>query len=597
MKHLTLHRPWHSLMAAFLIPLLAFLLACGPGQEPTPTPTATPKPAATPTATATAAPAATATPTRPGPAATPTPTSVAVATPTPTPGEQPKRGGTLRYANGTFTPTFDPQLLSASPEYYRTNGKLYLNLFVNYVGQETQCEICSDKGWRLEDSGKTMVFDLLPGIKFHNGQELTSADVAYSLKMITGEVDGIVSPRAGVFREYLKSIEAPSKYGVRINLLRPSPFVPKILAISSAAIYREGTTREDLKKADSGAGPFIVKNVIQGATWQLVRYPDYFKKGQPYIDVFETTTIPDTNTRIAAFLTHKIEWGGSPSKTYEAKLTQLESEGKIRRVVELGGCGQRHVSFNNQKPPYNDIRMRQAVNLLLDRTAIATIDMGSEILPFVASLMFYHPGTEYATPAEKIWNVIPGWGTGAKKQEEQEKAKQLVLAAGYPNGLDIDQMARVPFNNTYAPEFIQQELKKIGIRTKISIALPDQIAERQANLDYQMQSYNYCATTRDPDEAIGNYWITGGSRNWFGYSNPEVDKLYVQMSSEQDPIKRKELFFKIQDIIVVKDTAWAPLADIDGLEWYWNNFHGDTIGMSIHSASGFHRGDRLWLDQ
>ncbi len=551
MKSLSTHRLWPSLMAAFLIPVLAFLLACGPGQEPTPTPTATAKPTATPTA----APVATPTPTRPGPAATPTPTTVATPTPTLAPTEQPKRGGTLYYANGTFTPTFDPQLLASTPEYFRTTGKLYLNLFVNYVGQEVQCEICSDKGWHLEDGAKTMVFDLLPGIKFHNGKELTSADVVYSLKMITGEIDGIASPRAGVFREYVKSIQAPSKYEVRINLIRPSPFVPKILAIASAAIYREGTTREDLKKADSGAGPFIVKNIIQGASWQLVRYPDYFKKGQPYIDAFETTTIPDTTTRIAAFLTHKVQWGSVNLKQYEPNLTKLESDGKIRRVVELGGCGQRFVSFNHQKPPFNDIRMRQAVNLFLDRTAIATIDLGSNILPFVPSLLFYHPGTENATPAEKIWNVIPGWGTGAKKQAEQEQAKQLVIAAGFPNGLDVDQMAAAPISNTYAHEFIQQELKKIGIRTKISPALPDQIAERQINLDFQMQSYNYCATTRDPDEIIGNYWITGGSRNWFGYSNAELDKLYVQMSSETDPAKRKALFFQIQDIIVVKDTG------------------------------------------
>ncbi len=581
-----------SLYAAAVFALL-FILACGPGQEPTPTPTATAKPTATPTA----APVATPTPTRPGPAASPTPTSVAVATPTSTPGEQPKRGGTFRLAHGTFTPTFDPQLLSVTPEYYAALGKLYLNLFVNYEGQGVECEVCSEQGWHLEDNGKTIVANIRPGIKFHNGQEMTAADVAYSLKMITGEIDGIVSPRAGVFREYVKSIQAPSKYEVRINLVRPSPFVPKILAVSSASLYREGTTREDLKKADSGAGPFIVKNIISGASWQVVRYPDYFKQGQPYLDGFNITVIPDTNTRVAAFLTHQIDLGGSNSKQYESNLTKLESDGKVRRIVELGGCGTRFVAFNHQKPPFNDLRMRQAVNLLLDRTTTAAIDMGSNIMPPVPSLLFFNPGQEYATPVEKIWNVVPGWGTGAKKQEELDQAKKLVKDAGFPNGLDVDQMARAPITNTYAHEFIQQELGKIGIRTKISPALADQHAERMTNLDFQIQSYIYCMVTRDPDEVVGLYWITGASRNWMGYSSPEVDKLYVQMSSEQDPAKRKALFFQIQDIIVVKDIGYAPLQTDNGLSWAWNNLHGVTVGLSLHSASGWHRGDRAWLDQ
>ncbi len=577
---------------AIAVSLLFLALACGQGAEPTPT--ATTAPAATPTK---APGGVTPTPTKPATVATPTPTTVAA--PTVTLSAQPKRGGTLRFANGIFTPTFDPQLLSVTPNYYQANGKLYLNLFVNYEGQVTECEICSTEGWHLENNGKTMVFNLLPGIKFHNGQELTAADVVYSIKMIIGEIDGIVSPRAGSLKEYVDSVEAPSKYVVRINLIRPSPFVPKILAVSAASIYRAGTTRDDLKKADSGAGPFIVKNIIPGSGWQLVRYPDYFKKGQPYLDGFEITIIPDPTTNIAAFLTHKIDWAGISSKQYESKLNELEKSGQIKRTLELGGCGPMFLQMNNAKPPFNDLKMRQAANLALDRTAMATIGMGDYIQGWVPQLLYYNPGQEYATPPEKIWNIVPGWGTGAKKQQEIEQAKQLVKDAGYANGIDkVDQMIRGPLSGSayFTPDEVQQELSKVGIRTNISVENADRLAERMGNLDYQLHTYRYCVVVRDPDEVIGQYWITGGSRNWFGYSNPEVDKLYVQMSSEMDAVKRKELFFKIQDIIVLKDVGYAPVATNDDLYWTWSNLHGFTIGMSVHSASGWHRGDRVWLD-
>ncbi len=592
MKSLSLQRSWQSLMAAFLIPLLAFFLACGPGEEPTPTPTATKAPTATPTATPTAAPLATATPTRPGPAATPTPTTVAP--PTPTPGVQPQRGGTLNFLHSTFTHAFDPHLLAVTPEYYVANGKLYNNLMVNYEGLSFECEICSEKGWRLENNSTTMTFDLRPGIKFHSGKELTSADVVYSLKMIIGEIDGISSPRAGVLREYVKSFEAPSKYQVKINLIRPAPFVSKILAVAAAAIYEDGTTRESLNNKDAGTGPFIVKQRVSGASWSLVRNPDYFKPGLPYLDGVEIVVVADANTRNAAFFTHRVQWSGITDQQFESKLNQLKDSGQIYQRLELGGCGTWFVGMNHQKPPFNDLKMRQALNLALDRKAIGAVAYRDNILPLTEQLMFYHQGQEYATPKEKIWDVIPGWGTGAKKQQEVEQAKQLVKAAGYASGLDIPQLARP--GASWGTELIQQELGEIGIRTKIDLVADTALHQsRITNLDYNFQSWGLCTTTRDPDEIIGSYWVTGAGRNWVGYSNPEVDKLFVQMSSELDPIKRKELFFKIQDIIILRDIGYAPLMTVDAIFHLWKEVQNFTIGMTTHSGTGLARGDVIWF--
>ncbi len=594
MNSLSLHRPWQFLSAAVLIPLLAFFLACGPGQAPTPTPTATAKPTATPTS----APVATPTPTRPGPVATPTPTSVAVATPTPTPGEQPKRGGTLRFSSTTYTPSFDPQFLSVTPSYYQSTGKLYNNIFVNYQGQSIECEICSDKGWRLDNGGKTVVIDIRPGIKFHSGKEMTSADLAYSIKMIIGEVDGIVSPRAGVLKEYIDNVQTPSKYELRINLQRPSVFVPKILAVASAAIFEDGTIRDSLKTKDAGSGPFIVKQVVSGASWDLVRNPNYFKPGQPYLDGFKVTIVADSTTAVAAFFTHALDFGGSSDKQYEKQLLQGEKDGKFQRVFDPGGCGTDYVAVNNSKPPFNELKMRQAVNLALDRTAYGNVagNTANNMMGWVPSILFFNPSQgDYALPPEKIWNVIPGWGTGDKKKQEIEQAKKLVIDAGYAKGIDIEQIARTPLTS-YAPDWVQQALGDVGIRTTIKPVDATVHADKLARLDFTIHSYIYCMTTRDPDEVVGQYWITGGARNWQGYSSPQVDKLYLQMSSEPDPVKRRELFFQIQDIIVVKDVGYMPLPTTDSLSWAWGNLHGITVGMSLHSATGWHRADRVWFD-
>ncbi|MDO8750261.1 MAG: ABC transporter substrate-binding protein [Dehalococcoidia bacterium] len=595
-----------SLRVAIIAALVSLWLACGQAEAPTPTPTATPTkaPAATATPTTavaatvtpTKAPAATATPTPVGPVATPTPTLVA--TPIPTPGDQPRYGGILTQVQASYTPNFDAQLLSATPEYFANTGKLYTNLLVNYQGSNIECEVCSE--WHLENNGKTMVFTLIPGIKFHNGQEMTSADVVYSLKMIIGEIDGLVSSRAGALKEYVQSIEAPSKYEVRLNLLRPSPFVPKILSVAAAVIYRNGTTRDALNKADSGAGPFIVKRLIGGAGWELERYPDYFKKGQPYLDGYKTTVVVDLTTRAAAIVTGNahLDRYNLDIKQFEPQFLALESQGKLKRYYDLGACGINQVMMNNAKPPFNNLKMRQALNLALDRTDIANVSFGANIAPWVPQLLSFEPRQEFGTPAEKIWNVVPGWGTGVKKQQEIEQAKQLVKDAGYTSGIDnVDQM--ISGYTTYPQEshdLIQQELAQVGIRTKFSFSpAVAQREQRLSNLDYTTFYYLVCVITRDPDEAIGGYFLTGGARNWFGYTNPEVDKLYVQMSSELDPVKRKELFYQIQDIIVVKDVALAPTPASQGLIWVSAKVHGYALGLSLHSGSGLARSDRLWL--
>ncbi len=578
-----------KLLAGMVVVLILMVaLACNSAAEPTAT--ATTAPAATPTK----APGATPTATKPAVVASPTPTTAAA--PTPTPSIQPKRGGMLNMVTGTYTPNFDPQLLSITPEYYVANGKLYNNLMVNYSGSAVQCEICSDAGWTLENNGKSMVFNLKQGIKFHSGKEMTSADVVYSLKMLTGQIDGIISPRGGVVKEYIDSIEAPSKYVVRINLIRPSPFVPKVLAMATAAIYQDGTTRESLNSKDSGSGPYLVKNTVSGTSWSLVRNPDYFKSGQPYLDGVEITYVGDTNTRSAAFFTHKVRWLAVDDNQYTSRLNQMQADGKISRFTEAGGCGPRFIAMNWTKPPFNDLKMRQAANLAIDRVALGNVWSAQTIMPPSVNPFMFNETEEFGTAAEKVWNIYPGWGKGDKKKQEIEQAKQLVKDAGYATGVDVVQLQRgnPPPSSYHAPDVVQAMLKEIGIRTKLELVSSSDYASRMANMDYNVTSYNYCLTTRDPDEAVGQYWITGGARNWVGYSNPAMDKLYVQMSSELDPTKRRALFDQIQDQFV-KDVGWVAVQGADSQTFVWSEVQGFTIGMSTHSASGLHRADRIWF--
>ncbi|MFH1140953.1 MAG: ABC transporter substrate-binding protein [Chloroflexota bacterium] len=605
MKSLNLHRPWQFLMAAFLIPLLTFLLACGPGEEATPTPAAT----ATATATATKAPVATpttgpaatptATPKPGGPTATPTPTTVATPTPTPTPGEQPRRGGQLFIAGNTSTypESFDPILLTNSLGFYEWNAKLYNNLLANYEDDKIECELCT--GWRIENGGKTWVFDLIKGAKFHDGREITAEDIKFSLELQMGTLDGIISPRGGLIKEFIDTVGAPSKYEVRINLFRPTTLQNKILGIGASVIYPKGTTREALQSAPRGSGPFVLTSAISGSSYTLDRNVSYFKPGLPYLDRIEIQLVPDLNTRNALFLTGKTRYyegrRESGAQQFMPTLEKMAVEGKLSRKPVAGGCGPTGVWFNVAKPPFNDLKIRKAFNLAADRKALDKIMMGPYGHP---ALMGLTPGMPFSLPDEKIWDVVPGWGTGAKKQQEIEQAKRLVVEAGFPNGLEVLQFVRSPIasDDVYAShEPYQQMLKAVGIRTTFKLMSTAEQQERMAKVDYTFQNYLLCQTTFDPDEVIGQQWITGGSRNNTGYSNPEVDKLFLQMIIETDFAKKKEIFFKIQDIIVIQDVAYAPFTQSNGVGFWYKDLGGYTIGMTAWSGAGAYRFDRVWL--
>ena len=495
----------------------------------------------------------------------------------------------------TYAEHYDFQGTASGNDRPYTLGKLYNMLLINYEGKNVECEVCSE--WHLANSGKTMVFTLIPGIKFHNGQEMTSEDVKYSLRMLIGEVDGIVSARAGSLKEFVASIDAPSKYEVRLNLTNPSGYVPKIMAVANNVIYRAGTTRDDLKKAPAGSGPYLLVKAVPGASFEMTKNPNYFKPGLPYIDNIKMALVVDTNTRVAAFLTHKIEFVGGPGGQPAQFLPQfykLRDEGKISSYKFLIGTRFEGAHMAVTKPPFDNLKLRQAVNLAFDLRAYGDAMLAGE--DRAAVLVFREADGEYGRPESQVWDVLPGWGTGTKKQQEIQQAKQLVIDAGYPNGLDITWMAQS--GSTTAPELFQQELTKIGLRTKLEIvATQDVFNARQLKQEYQISWFSFALTTAAPEEVVGAYWVTGAARNPSGYGNPEVDKLFIQMSSENDPAKKVALFKQIEQIIVFKDQGWAPMpSDVPEVFW-WKRLQGVGWGMSSHptASSGLGRGDRLWF--
>ncbi|MDO8751724.1 MAG: ABC transporter substrate-binding protein [Dehalococcoidia bacterium] len=469
---------------------------------------------------------------------------------------------------------------------------MYTNLFYNPGGDVVICEICVDQQYQLENAGKTMAFNIKPGIKFHNGQEMTSADVKYSLEKMMGQIDGVVSPRCGVINNYVDNVQAPSRYVLRINLVRPSAFVAKALSMGFCVIYPAGTTRAQLQSASNGSGPFIVKEKLLGSHTRLERNPNYFKPGLPYLDGIIGRQVADENAEGAAFLAHRLDIGIAP-KTYKPQFEKLQARGESAgaKILEKRFIG---MGALVSKPPFDNIKMRQAVNLAIDRSEWGKAILEGEYLPSV----LFGPDTGWGRPESEIWDVVPGWGRGAKKQQEIEQGKRLLAEAGY-SGYDVEIMSspNSAGDTVASDELAGAMLGQIGMRTKITWVTTAVRNLRLLNYDWTLSQAAGTMTTGDPDEFLGGYFITGASRNWYAYSSKEIDQLFVQMSSEQDPVKRKQLVRQMEDIIMVKDAVSAPLP-LTYTYIYWYVYVKEYIpgGFGGFRGGGPTRKESVWLD-
>ncbi|MDO8750814.1 MAG: ABC transporter substrate-binding protein, partial [Dehalococcoidia bacterium] len=531
-----------------------------------------PKPAATPTATPTAAPLATATPTRPGPAATPTPTSAPVVAPTPTPSPAKiKRGGVLRRGVLGDPAGFDPMMHVYAPTDPQSNSNLYSYLLVSRAGPTVECDLCTE--WKIEDGGKTLVFNLVKNASFEDGSPLTSKDVVYSLKKMVGQIQGqAVSARCGLIKEYLalakdfaQPFEAPDAYTVKIHLAAPSGAVPQIMAQNWCAILKDGTTTKDVTPKPNGSGPFRIGKWNVGASMQLVPTPNYWRKDStgvqlPYLDQLENVVIKDDSVLLAAVVSGRLDMAGSTTvrdagpdavKLVEEFVKQGKGRVYWTKPASNGGA-----IMNVTKPPFNNIKLRNAVNLVLDRKSHQQIVFSGR-----ADVALYQsPDYVGARTAEEVWDKIPGWGTGAKKAAEVEQAKQLMKEAGF--GSDFSMTVLCYTGSGLAKntaEWIIPQLQRLGVKAELKCyESTAPLFTVMAALDYGIAAYIYGYGLSDPDVMLGSYFITGGNRNWSGVSDPRIDALYQQEKAELDPQKRIQLTRQAEDILL-ELTPWGPL--------------------------------------
>jgi len=501
--------------------------------------------------------------------------------------EQPRRGGILQVALSGDPPSLDMHQESTfmvtipmSPA-YNTLIQFDPHGYPNIVGDLA-------KAWTVSDDHLTYTFKLHEGVKFHDGSELTSADVKASIDRAVFSQEGVVAPRRSYYIA-VKSIEAPDRYTVVFRLHYPSPSFLSMAAHPYNFIYAKKYLDQDAhyyKTHAVGTGPFKLKNYVRGSYIEFERNPDYWKKGFPYLDGIKYFMIKDLSAQAKALRAGRVdvEFRGLPPSEADAIKQQLGDKVVVAYPKAIFNWG---VGINTDKKPFDDERVRKALTLAIDR-----YDMVKTLAPLtgletVGGLM--HPDSPWALSGEEL-QALPGYAKD--HQANLREAKRLLAEAGYPNGFKTvftNRNVKLPYIDLGI--YLLSSWKKIGVEAEHRLEESATWTQTRLTRDFELLLDPYGSTMiGDPDELLPKF-TTGASTNYSRFSEPAADALFEQQKTEMNAQKRIQLVKEMQKRVLEK--AWW----IQGAWWTRIEVRSARI-RNYEPLPGHHQNRRLedvWL--
>ncbi len=566
------------------------LAACGPAATATPVPTATRTPAATaaPTTGPTATPAVLA-PASPTPKPQGTPATAVV---------KPKYGGVLRVWLRGEPVSWGPIFTKASQGPTRMQHNIvFSNLFVSPNSPETKCNYSvrvpslAEKWSWVNDT--TFEVKIRAGAYFHaqppvNGREVTGEDVAFSHRISLME-DPIL--KADPVKARLDRIEVVDRYTVRYYTKTPLPaLIPSGLGSYYGAVILAKEARgadgywNDPWKSYIGSGPFMFKAHVPGVRVVYEKHPRYFMPGQPYVDRLEYHSIPDLSTGAAALRAGKLDlWDREVPTVMARDLRRTNPDLQIQECSSVSWPGQ--IFLRDDRPPFNDIRVRRAVAMSIDREAlIKTAFMGEGFnYPLYGAIEDVHIKDLAEIPPE-IRKYV---------EYHPDEARRLLAEAGKP-GLEftLQYSTRFVAPLPQVAEFLAASFEAVGMKPKIQPIEYAAYATKIARCDYEMM-FTLMAG-ENPYERLGRHHSkypcpTNASLG----THPDLDAAIDAFEVEIDPVKAKEAAKKVQLAIIdgVWDLSLPSSKDYSVLQPWVRNF---GKGQTYYSGAW---AERVWLDR
>ncbi len=409
--------------------------------------------------------------------------------------------------------------------------------------------------WEIPDP-LTYVFHLRHGVRFHNGQPLTSRDVKWTFdSLIKGTIR---SPKASTFAS-VSHIDAPDDYTVVFHLKQP--YASLMWNLSGAAGIVPYGSGEDFNRKLIGTGPFRFVSAQQDRDVMIERNPDYWST-PPKIPRVYFKVIPDATTR--ALELRKQSADVAINSLVPDTVITLERDRNLT-VMQAPGTIYTYMALNERDPILKDVRVRQAIAYALNTQPIIHYLLRDEARPAYSILPPQH------------WAYD---GDVERYPHDPEKARQLLDEAGYPvkNGVrfHITMKTSTEESTRSLAAVFQQQLHEVGIALDIRSFESATFLADVIKGAYQIHALRWIGGNQDPD-MFENVFATSSfapkRANRTFYSNPQVDELIQEGRSTLDQAKRKVIYDKIQQI-VARDLPYINLWYLDNVLVHTNRVHG-----------------------
>lgn len=463
--------------------------------------------------------------------------------------------------------SFSPALAMDGISYNASSQQVY-NRLVEFKRGSTEIEPALAESWDISEDGLTYTFHLRKGVKFHTSKDFTPSrdfnadDVVFSFNRQLDDnhpyhnVSKASYPyfKAMKFPTLLKSVEKVDDNTVKFTLTKRDATFLSSLGMDFTSIYSaeyadkllKAGTPEVLDTTPIGTGPFVFTGYVLDQASRYVAHKDYWK-GKADFDRLIFEIVPDATTRYAKLQAGQCDLIDFPNAT---DIEKMKKDPKVNLLANPG-LNVAYVAFNTEKAPFDNVKVRQALNLAVDKKAIIDV-------------VYQGAGVAARSPLPPTI-----WGYDAQLPESEhniEKAKQLLAEAGYPNGFEtelwIQPVVRASNPNPRRmSEIIQADWAKIGVKAKlVTYEWGDYIKRTKAG-ELTAGTYGWSGDNGDPDNFLSPLFGSEniGNSNYARFNSPELDAILDKALGLTDKAERTKLYEQAQ-VLINAQAPWINVA-------------------------------------
>ncbi|TVQ35005.1 MAG: glutathione ABC transporter substrate-binding protein [Spirochaetaceae bacterium] len=476
----------------------------------------------------------------------------------------------LIVANFAETQTMDPRAVEDTASHW-INNQIFDGLVRRTDDMGVEPALATD--WRFVDD-RTIEFSLRQGVLFHNGEAFTARDVKFTYETLLDREAGFAG-RSRLAMIDVENIEIIDDYTIRIPTNEPFAAVLTYLAHSSSLIVSKSAVEQfgaDFGANPVGTGPFKLSRWDRGTAVHLERFDEHWR-GPAQVERLTFRGVPEGSSR-----TIEVETGGvHVAQTIpETDFNRLRDNNSVE-LHEYEAMRLHYIMFNTQSPPFDDVRVRQAISYALDIEELAEVaygDAGSPARGYMNSSIWAFNPDVYLYP------------------RNMDRARELLAEAGYADGFRMTMTINDDAPRQTIAEIMGSQLRELGIEIDIEIMEWGAYLQMTAGGEHHMAQLAWLASTGDPHHALHPNYFSGniGAANRSHTVLPELDELLLAGVREPDAARREQIYREAQELI----SSFAPIIPVaDDREAV--AVRSNVTGF-VPSPSGYHMFHEVGLD-